>query len=298
MTAALTVVIPSVNGWGDLAGCLEALAADRARTELEVLVVDRIGEGLRAMVREHFPWAQVLEAAESTTIPDLRAMGFARATADAVAVIEDHVLVPAGWSQKMLDAQASGAAAAVGGAVENRATERIIDRAAFLCEYSHLLPPLPEGEVASLAGNNVVYRREVLERYRDVVTAGRWENHLHDAMRRDGLQLISRPDITVGHKKHYTLREYVSQRFLYSRSYAGGRTESWPLWRRVAYGLAAVGLPALLLWRVLSTVWRKGVSRWEIARATPLLAIFVVSWGLGEAVGSWAGQGDALSRVC
>jgi hypothetical protein len=297
MTASLSVVIPSVNGWGDLAGCLEALATERTSVELEVLVVDRVGEALRAKVREHFPWVRIFEASEGTTIPDLRAIAVAQATADAVAVIEDHILVPAGWSRMMLEAQAGGAAA-VGGAVENRATERWIDRAAFLCEYSHLLPPLPEGQVASLAGNNVVYRREVLEHYRDVLAEGRWENHLHDAMKSDGLQLISRPDIRVGHKKHYTMREYVSQRFLYSRSYAGGRTSTWPAWRRFAYGMAALGLPAVLLWRVLGTIWRKGVSRWEILRVTPLLVVFVVSWGLGEVVGSWAGQGDALSRVC
>ncbi len=117
-------------------------------------------------------------------------------------------------------------------------------------------------------------------------------------MRADGIELISRPDIRVGHKKHYTMREYVSQRFLYTRSYAGGRTESWPWLRRMVYGTAALGLPALLLWRVVSTVWRKGVNRVEIIRALPLLLVFVVSWGVGETVGAWAGQGDALSRVC
>ena len=106
MTVSLSVVIPSVNGWGDLAGCLEALAAERTNVELEVLVVDRVGADLRSKVGEHFPWVHVLEAADGTTIPDLRAIAFARATGDAVAVIEDHVLVPAGWSQMMLDAQA------------------------------------------------------------------------------------------------------------------------------------------------------------------------------------------------
>ena len=297
MTAALSVIIPSVNGWGDLAGCLEALEAERKHIELEAIVVDRVGEPLRSKVRGRFPWVVVLEAPRGTTIPDLRAMGFARVEAEAVAVIEDHIVVPPGWGRKMLEAQLAGADV-VGGAVENLATERLVDRAAFLCEYSHLLPPLPEGAVASLAGNNVVYRRSILERYPGVITAGRWENYLHDAMRADGIELISRPDIRVGHKKHYTMREYVSQRFLYSRSYAGGRTESWPWWRRMVYGVAALGLPALVLWRVVSTAWRKGVDRVEIVRAFPLLLVFAGSWGVGETVGAWAGQGDALSRVC
>lgn len=297
MTPSLSVIIPSVNGWGDLAGCLEALETERGQVELQVIVVDRVGEELRSEVRGRFPRVVILDAPAGTTIPDLRAMGFSRAEGDAVAVIEDHVQVPSGWGQKMLEALREGADV-VGGAIENLAMEGAIDRAAFLCEYSHLLPPLPRGPVASLAGNNVVYRRSVLERYKGVLTAGRWENHLHDAMRADGIELISRPDIRVGHKKHYTMREYVSQRFLYSRSYAGGRAETWPWWRRTIYGVAALGLPVLLLWRVVSTVWRKGVNRVEIIRALPLLLVFVVSWGVGETVGAWAGQGDALSRVC
>lgn len=297
MTASLSVVIPSVNGWDDLGGCLRALEAVRERVGLQAIVVDRIGEPVRSKVREQFPWVVVVDAPAGTTIPVLRAMGFARAEGESVAVIEDHVQVPPEWGATLLAAQAAGADV-VGGAVENLATERLVDRAAFLCEYSHLLPPLPEGPVAGLPGNNVVYRRSLLHRYADVVAAGRWENHLHEAMRGDGIQLVSRPDIRVGHKKHYTIREYVSQRFLYSRSYAGARTESWPWWRRLAYGVAALGLPGMLLWRVVSTVWRKGVDRVEIVRAFPLLVVFVASWGVGEVVGAWAGQGDALSRVC
>ncbi len=297
MTISLSVVIPSVNGWDDLEGCLAALEPVAERIGLQALVVDRIGEELRTKVRERFPWVDQVEAPAGTTIPALRAMGFARARGEAVAVIEDHVQVPPEWGSMLLAAQADGADV-VGGAVENLATERLVDRAAFLCEYSHLLPPLPDGPVASLPGNNVAYRRSVLDRYAGVVAAGRWENYLHDAMRGDGIQLISRPDIRVGHKKHYTMREYVSQRFLYSRSYAGGRTEAWPWWRRLVYGAAALALPVVLLWRVVSTVWRKGVDRLEIMRALPLLAVFVASWGVGETVGAWAGQGDALSRVC
>lgn len=297
MPDTLSVVVPSVNGWGDLAGCLEALDAERASVELEVLVIDRVGEALRARVRERFPWVRIECAPRAATIPELRAKGFDAATAGEVAVIEDHVQVPPGWAGQMIQATAEGAEV-VGGAVENRATARMIDRAAFLCEYSHLLPPLPEGPVTSLAGNNVVYRRSLLERYRSVIAEGYWENHLHDAMRRDGIELISRPDIRVGHKKHYTMREYVSQRFLYSRSYAGSRTEAWPKWRRIAYGFAAFSLPPVLLWRVVATVWRKGVSRYEILRSIPYLSVFVIAWGAGEVVGAWAGQGDALRRVC
>lgn len=290
-------MVPSVNGAADLMGCLEALDRQDLDAGLEVIVADRCGEELRLAVRERFPLVKVLAAAPGTTIPDLRAMAFEAATADSVAVIEDHVIVPDGWAIRLLEAQERGEEV-VGGSVENAANVRTVDWAAFLCEYSHLLPPLQEGPSDWLTGNNTVYRRSLLERYRDVTRAGLWENHLHDAFRRDGVTLWCRPEIRVGHKKHYTVGEYLSQRYLYSRSYAGGRLAGAPGIRRFAYGVAAMALPPVLFGRTVARIWQKGCHRGELVRSMPLLALFVTGWAAGEVVGAWFGPGDALGRVC
>ena len=278
--AQLSVVIPSVNGLGDLAGCLDAVLALRADAALEVIVADRCGEALREEVRRRYPDVRLLAAPPGTTIPQLRAMAFAAATGESVAVIEDHVIVPPGWARGLLEARREGAGV-VGGVVENAATERLVDWAAFLCEYSHCLPPLPAGPAEWLPGNNVVYSRELLDRYRPVIEAGKWEDHLHEAMRRDGVTLVRRPEIRVGHKKHYTVREYLSQRYLYARSYAGTRVDGAPRARRVAYALAALALPPVLLYRTVTRVTATRRHRAELVRSLPLLALFVTSWAAG-----------------
>ena len=77
---ALSVVVPSVNGWDDLRGCLEALERERAEVDLEVLVPDRVGDSVRTRVAETFPWVTVIPAPERSTIPALRAMAFERAS--------------------------------------------------------------------------------------------------------------------------------------------------------------------------------------------------------------------------
>lgn len=293
----LSVVVPSVNGWADLEGCLTALAGQRDGVHLEVLVADRCGTPVREPVRNGFPWVTLIEAPPETTIPQLRSLGFASARGDSVAVIEDHVLVPPGWARQLLALQRQGEDV-VGGSVENAATERLVDWAAFLCEYSHLLPPLPEGPVASLPGNNTVYRRSLLDKYRSVIGEGRWEDYLHRRLREDGILLYSRPAIKVGHKKHYTVREYLSQRYLYSRSFAGMRLRGASTGRRLAYGFAALALPPLLFARTVRTIWRKKCHRGELIRSLPLLGLFVSGWAWGEVVGAWFGPGDALARVC
>lgn len=292
----LSVVVPSVNGWGDLSGCLAALEAEGQEVALEVLVPERCGEEVRSRLARDYPWAVLLPVSPATTIPEMRALAFQRATAPAVAVIEDHVLVRPGWARALLNEFADDTV--IGGGVANAATERTVDWAAFLCEYSHLLPPLPQGPVEWVTGNNTLYPAALLERHRTALDAGRWENHLHESIRAGGGALCSHPEIVVDHKKHYTVWEYLTQRYWYARSYAGSRVAGMPWLRRTAWGIAAGALPPVLLWRIVSRCLHKEVPRPLVWRSLPLLAVFTVAWGLGEVVGSWFGPGDSLRKVC
>jgi hypothetical protein len=297
MNPQLSVVIPSVNGLGDLESCLGALTRESKDVRVELLVVDRVGPTVCRQVRAAYPTVRLIEVGPSKTIPEMRAVAFAAASSPAVAVVEDHVIVPPGWARRMLDALGDGNRV-VGGAVENAATGTLLDWAAFLCEYSHCLPPLQAGSVDWLTGNNVVYPKALLDRYRSVIEEGRWENHLHDAIRRDGVPLICHPEIAVGHKKHYTFAEYLSQRFLYARSYAGARVQGASFPVRLAYGFAALALPPLLLYRTVSRILAKGRHRFLLLKSLPLIGAFVLAWSWGEVVGSWIGPGDSLSKVC
>ena len=293
--ADLAVVVPSVNGWGDLRACLEALMAQEGDPALEIIVADRVGSAVREPLATEFPEVRLIETPADTTIPVMRALAFDAATAPIVGVIEDHVIVPPEWTKQMLEAHAAGDRV-VGGSVENAATENIVEWASFLCEYSQCLAP-ESGPAEWLTGNNVTYRRDLLEDQREVIAEGRWENRLHDALRDSGVELSSRPEIRVGHKKHFGFGEYLSQRYLYARSYAGMRVEGASVGKRLGYGLAALALPPLLFARTIRGVLASGRHRSELLRSLPLIALFVTSWASGEVVGYVAGSGNALSRV-
>jgi hypothetical protein len=296
MPAELSVVVPAVNTLDDLIGCLTALEAQKD-AQVEVLVVDRLGDSVRSELGRRFPRARIIPVARDTTIPKMREIAFGEATADAIAVIEDHVIVPSGWARALLDARRD-TGAVVGGSIDNAARSSVVDWAAFLCEYSHCITPLPSGPTSGLPGNNVIYGRALLERYRDTIAAGKWENYLHDAMHRDGVPMLLLPEIGVGHKKHYTVGEYLSQRFLYARSYAGERVKGMPLSKRLAYGAAAFALPPLLMYRTVARVLAKRRYRMQLLLSIPLLVLFIASWTAGEIVGYWFGPADSLSRVC
>ncbi len=292
----LAVIVPAVNTLGDLLGCLAALAREREDVELEVLVVNRLGAAAAAAVRVEAPWARVLQVAPELAIPQMRALAFREAKSEAVAVIEDHVIVPRGWAKQLLAGLAAGHPV-VGGAVANAATETLLDWACFLCEYSHCLPPLPAGEVEWLTGNNILYQRALLAKHLGLLDAGHWENSLHDALRADGVPLWCDPEIVIGHKKHYTFSEYFSQRYLYARSYAGARVAAAGAAKKLAMGAAAFALPPVLFARTVSRILAKGRHTEKLWLSLPLIALFVLAWGFGEVVGYWFGAGDSLARV-
>ena len=297
---SLSVVVPSVNGWQDLEGCLQALELERSTVALEVIVPERCGERVRGALAERFPWVQLLPVSVDTSIPRMRALAFERAIAPTVAVIEDHVLVPTGWAQQMLNAR-SGDVRAVGGTLVNAATESTVDWAAFLCEYSHVFMPLTPGPADWLMGNNASYERALLTECRDTWLTGRWENVLHDTMKQRGVVLWCAPDIVVQHKKHYTVGEYTSQRFLYARAFAADRMDGQRgmpgLIRRLLYGAAAAALPPVLFTRIVLRVWKSRLHRRELLQSLPLLLLFVVAWGLGEMAGAWFGDAGAMAKV-
>jgi len=293
----LSIVIPSVNGSEPLRETLAALQAQSADASLEVLVPERCGPEVRNTIEKEFPRARIIPVEPATPIPIMRHYAFQEARGTSVAVIEDHVIVDEDWVDRILAARGDGADV-VGGSVYNAATDTLLDRAAFLCEYSHDLNPREATETSALPGNNVAYDRELLSELQSVTSEGRWEDHLHQAMHDRSARMVFQPEIRAGHKMHYqSAAEYAEQRLLYSRAFSAMRLADSGLVPRVGYAVATIVLPLVLAVRILSRAWRGGTPAIELVRSLPYILYFVSAWAAGEAAGALFGAGDALGRV-
>ena len=289
----LSVVIASVNGFPYVGHCLDSLA-ERA-PGAEVIVADSTDEKTRRRLQEGWPAVKLLSFDEQQTIPELRAAGIFAAGAPLVAVIEDHCRVTAEWAQAALAAHAQGHAV-VGGPIRNVVTERARDWAAFFCEYSAFMEPLTEGETDALTGMNVAYDRDAIAAIEDLLHEGRWEGWLHARLQERGIGLHCAAGMVLEHDKDFGLGEFLSQRWHYSRSYAGMRNESLGR-RRWLYALGAPLLPPVLYWRMARNVFSRGRRRREFLIATPLILLYLVVWAAGEAAGYAFGGGDSLLEV-
>ena len=184
----------------------------------------------------------------------------------------------------------------VGGPIRNVATGRIRDWAAFFCEYSAFMEPLPAGPIDGLTGMNVSYDRAAIDAVEDLLRAGRWETWLHARLREQGFELYCAPEMVLEHDKDFGLGEFLSQRWHYSRSYAGMRNVTLGR-KRWLYALLAPLLPPLLYWRIARNVFGRGHRRREFLLATPLIVAFTITWAIGEAAGYALGGGRSLLEV-
>jgi hypothetical protein len=293
MSPPLSVVVASVNGFPYLGRCLDALAEHAPQAE--VIVADCTDEETRRRVRAGWPSVTLLPADRPSTVPELRAAGIFAASAPHVAVIEDHCVVGPGWADRILAAHGAGQAV-VGGPVRNAATRRLRDWAAFFCEYSAFMEPLPAGPIGDLPGMNVSYDRPALAAIDDLLRAGRWETWLHPRLRARGFALHCDAGLIIHHDRDFGVREFLGQRYQYSRSYAGLRNADLGR-RRLAYALGWPLLVPLLYLRMARHVFRRRRHRREFLAATPLVLLYTLAWAVGEGVGYASGGGDSLLKV-
>jgi glycosyltransferase involved in cell wall biosynthesis len=297
-----SVLVGSVNGGESIHTLLDSLARQTGDIAFEVIVADRCRDGTAERIEATHPQVRVIRADPRTTLPQLRALALADAAGSIVFVTEDHTVAPPDWIEGLVGSleRAPDHVAAAGGPVENAMTQRAVDWAAFLCEYSRYLPSArdPGGEVDDIPGMNIAYRREALDAAGpEALTRGFWESTVHPALLASGQRFLKCADCVILHRKHFGFAYFVAQRFHYSRYFAGERFPPQERGRRALYTVLSAALPPVLLIRMARDLRRSPRHLRASLRAVPALICFALVWGAGEAVGYAFGPGDSLVKV-
>ena len=277
---------------------IAALDPEQGGAPCEIVIGDRLQDAISERIRKEHPHVKLVPCPSNMTLPEMRLLAFDETTGSVVAVTEDHCVPSPGWSKRVLEAFTEGEdVLAVGGSVVNGVCDRGLDWATFICEYSFFSPPVVEGRTKALPGMNVAYRRSVLEAAdRERLRSGFWETTLHPDLVASGPTFLSMNQLAMFHKKKFSWRLFASQRFVYSRYYAGLRFQDAGIVKRLAAGAASLLLPPILMFRMTKAVAAKGLQR-EFIRALPSLSTFIVIWAIGESYGAIFGPGDALARI-
>ena len=285
----LSVVVPTLNGRGRLAACLDALAA--AAPDAEVIVVNGpSADGTTGMVRERGD-VDVLVEISDRTVGVARNAGLAVATGEAVAFVDYDNRVESGWREAV--AAGLDDAPVVTGPVTpvpptgGDATEDDGGPAAVGTPSEPERRRIAGREVAYFEGGNVAFRRTVLRELDG------FDEYLRVGSARDAAHRLARMDRAVAWRDGLA----VEKRLLNPTAADGGRTAGEWGWkyRSLAYRLSkSYGVRPTVLARTGSHALRDAVgAAVDVARGESTPSRWVAT-GRDVLLGLAGGSSDGL----
>ena len=304
--ALLSVIVTIMNGATQLGRCLRALSRQTDAPPLEIIVpVFGKLEGVAAL-RHEWPAVRFIE------IPDQpppvhgfqhwkydrrRAIGVACARGDVIALTDEYAIPPERWCAMIRERHVSSGAEVIGGALRLR-TPRLLNRAAFLCDFARFEPPFEAGETTFASLVNVSYKRSVLEKCSDEWRDFFDETVVHEHIRRAGARIFLDPGLTVDYDHgELSIAPLLRGKYESGRTFAGRRIRNAGTMTRISFAAGATVLPAVLWGRKLGAAIasRRRDRLLSFLAAAPLLAFCLVAWSAGEFAGYLTGR--AFPRV-
>jgi len=287
----------SFNRLDVLTQCLDALTAQAAGLDVEVIVVRDAGHQDTSDVKSRFSHVRWIDPPARATVPEMRQLGMRACQGDIVALLEDDCVVDPAWCLAVIEAHASDDAA-IGGAVEPGRYGRALDWAVYFCEYGRFMLPLrPQANIAlALAGDHVTYKRAALHETLSDLADGFIDMFVHTSWANARVPMRTEETLVVRNVNSWSLRHVTMVPYHHGRAFAGERFSGRSAWFRAVMTCLAPALPPLKIGRVVADAMSRKRYRWRLLYALPWIVVFMTSWSLGEAIGCASGPGASLSQ--
>jgi hypothetical protein len=286
----LSVVVVTLDGGENLARCLQALSQQQSPPTMEILVAHDHRLEEPGAWPHRFPQAQFILCPFARNYPAMRAAGVRAARGSIVAATEDQCIPPPRWCASIVQEHAARPAAVIGGPVEKRRPDSLLNWAIYLREFGEYTPPLPAGPSATLTDCNVTYKRGALDPIADVWRREFHEPQVHGALLERGQTLWLAPSLHTEQQRSFAFSFALRERFHFGRLFGGLRLPALHPAKRALLILLSPVLPFLLTMRVLVRALRKRKYVGVTLLATPYLLLFSAAWSLGEFVAYLAGE--------
>jgi len=291
----LSVIVVTIDDFEAVRKTVRHLQTQTARERLEIVLVcpDAARLALDPAEVAGVGGVRVVEVGSITSSAAARAAGIRAASADVVALAEDHCFPAPDWAEALIAAH-RGPWVAVGPVVGNANPRSMLSWANLIVEYGPWMAPAVPREIDHLPGHNSSYKRAPLLEYGD---------HLGEMMEAEsvlqwdlvakGHRLYHEPAARTFHLNYSRLSHSIALRFLGGRLFGGCRSRYWPAWRRLLYTLGAPLIPAVRITRLVRSMRRSPEQRALLPRILPTFALALAFDGLGELVGYALGAGSA-----
>ena len=276
--ATLSVVVGARGPASSLERCLAALEPQRDGVEVLVCEAHASPPELRA----RFAWARFRER-PGALVPELWSDGIERSEGRIVALTIAPMEPAPDWvaTIRALHTRFD----AVAGAIEPGSRLRLTDWAEYFCRYASDMLAFDGHECGDLPGDNAAYKRELLERTRELHRDGFWEPVVHRELAREGVVLWHATELVVRQGRSAGVAAFARQRLVHGRVHGRQRGARFGVGRNLVGVARSPLVPVLLTSRIQREVAAKSRHRFRAVLALPLIVLFNVAWASGEARG-------------
>lgn len=282
----LSVIVASYNSRHTIAACLESLRRQVTGKAFEVIVADSSNDGTGDLVAARFPEVRLLRFEERKYPGDARNAGIEAARADIVASVDADCEAREDWVEQVLAAH-QHPAVAIGGAIGNANPGSYVACAAYLCEFSEWMPGAPKRWLSNIATANLSYKKWIFEKYGHFIegTYGS-DTDFNWRLGRDGHRLLWEPSIVVAHRSIEGFGKFLRHEFKHGKDCGRMRVASqqFSMLRRLLYAVSFFLIPVKLYAVIAARNVRCRSYLRDFLAATPLVALGLYSWSLGELV--------------
>lgn len=287
----LSVIVASAASAEQRGRFFEAISRQTfAEEEIEWVIVDSCGTEDTSRM-----W-KTLSLPLGTPLPEMWGAGIAVASGAWIAIMETTCPPLDNWTTNVMAAIRRGENDIFGGAVDLSLGQNATGRAAYFCEYAQFMSPLPCGTATELPGNNVCFRRELLDLAPRFTRGAFWKSYWCGELKSQGIPLLREPTMIVRFEKSYRFWEFMRRRFHHGRCYGGMRFAPGDR-RRIIYAAAMPLLLALFCLRVAHVVFPKPRLFVSFATALPVTLLSLIAWVVGEGMGYLRGSGTSCQRI-
>jgi glycosyltransferase involved in cell wall biosynthesis len=275
---------------------LDALCEQTIIDRMEIIVVDLSASTSKPFTYQPNARVVIMSKSPETSWAAARMAAVKKASADIVAFIEDHSFAYPDWAESVAEAF-KGPWAAVGYGVVNANPQTYASRAGLVSDYILWMAPVIEGKARLLPGNNVAYRRELLEQFGDRLGFDLGVDfNIHEALRGQGHSLAMSGMALIAHQNFENIGGLLRANYHYCRLLAANRalSHNWKRWRRTLYSVAApIGAPVVKLIRVAKSLRGRRSLIWPFLSSLPVMGLTFSVSAIGESLGYFLGAGHS-----
>lgn len=293
----LSIIIASRDARETIDNCLRSIERQKERDSAEVIVVDCSSDGTAGFVKRNYPKVLLLENENKLSSDRLKAIGILESCGDIIAITEPYCVVADNWFSSILKAH-NLEHGVISGAVEPVDFKNVASWSTYYCEYGQFMLPIEKGMHNEMAGNNISYKRVVLEEhFDDIRKRGFWKVFLQWKLTENGVSIISDPDILVYDNRNSSFFKFFQKRYYYGRCFGGMRQTKLSGRERLFFICIFPLLPFLFMFRGAKQIIPKKRFLKEYIKSMPFLFLYFLNWSIGELCGYIFGVGDSCKKV-